>query len=134
LLLRLSLEQHSIWQSKINFIFSLSLRSEEYDLLEKVYGLPEENDRINYKALIEEVETVFTVKGLEKDPLLRPGVFKMPDFLDPQQRLSENDNSFLHEVMIKLAILMQKYRVLPKVYFKDAVNYYLTFRIELKSE
>ncbi len=103
----------------------MSLRKEEYDLLEKVYGLPEENDRINFKSLIEEVETVFTLKGLEKDPLLRPQDFKTPDFLDPQKRLENNENNFLHEVMIKLAMLMQKYRVLPKVYFKDAVCYYL---------
>jgi hypothetical protein len=38
------------------------LRSEEYDLLEKVFGLPEENDKIYYKSLVEEVETVFTIK------------------------------------------------------------------------
>jgi len=38
------------------------LRSEEYDLLEKVFGLPEENDKVNYKSLVEEVETVFTIK------------------------------------------------------------------------
>ncbi len=101
----------------------MSLRSEEYDLLEKVYGLPEENDRVNYKSLIDEVETVFTLKGLEKEPLMRPQDFKMPDFLDPEKRLTQNENIALHEVMIKLALLMQKYRVLPKVYFKDAVNF-----------
>ena len=53
------------WQSNIYFIkinvFSLSLRSEEYDLLENVYGLPDD-DRVNYKRLVEEVETVFTLK------------------------------------------------------------------------
>ena len=99
----------------------MSLRSEEYDLLEKVYGLPDVHDRVEYKTLVEEVETVFTLKGLEKDPLLRPTEFKMPDFLDPQKRLSDDENSFLHEVMVKLALLMKKYRVMPKVYFKDAV-------------
>jgi hypothetical protein len=41
-------------------MFSLSLRSEEYDLLEKVYGL--ESDRVNYRSLVDEVETVFTLK------------------------------------------------------------------------
>ena len=28
----------------------------------------------------------------------------------------------LHDVMIKLGILMNKYRVIPKSYFKDAVK------------
>lgn len=76
--------------------------------------------RVHYKKLVDEVDTVFTIKGLEKDPLLRPGEFKTPDFLDPEKRLSETDNEFLHEVMIKLALLMRKYRVMPKAYFKDA--------------
>jgi hypothetical protein len=39
------------------------LRSEELDILEKVYELPsEDNDRVNYKDLVEEVDTVFTIK------------------------------------------------------------------------
>jgi hypothetical protein len=45
----------------------------------------------------------------------------MPDFLDPQKRLSDNENYFLHDIMIKLAVKMNKYRALPKAYFKDAV-------------
>jgi hypothetical protein len=38
------------------------LRCEEYNLLEKVYGVSGEEDRVNYKSLVEEVETVFTLK------------------------------------------------------------------------
>jgi hypothetical protein len=112
---------------------NLSLRSEEYDLLEKVFGLPNDDTRVNYKALVDEVDTVFTLKELEKDPLRRPHDFKMPDFLDPQKRLNAEENQFLHEVMIKLALLMKKYRVLPKVYFKDAVRFIIIkYRIKQK--
>jgi hypothetical protein len=42
--------------------------------------------------------------------------------LDPEKRLSQEENEFFHEVMIKLGLLMNKYRVMPKVYFKDAVK------------
>lgn len=49
--------------------------------------------------------------------------YKMPDFLDPKKRLSEEENEQLHNVMLKLAIKANKYRVLPKAYFKDAVNF-----------
>jgi hypothetical protein len=49
-----------------------------------------------------------------------PVEFKIPEFLDPEKRLSNEDNIFLNEVMIKLALLMRKYRVNPKAYFKDA--------------
>jgi hypothetical protein len=99
------------------------LRSEELDILEKVYELPsEDNDRVNYKELVEEVDTVFTLKELEKDPLIRPVEFKIPDFLDPEKRLTNEENDVLHNTMIRLAILMNKYRVMPKVFFKDAVS------------
>jgi hypothetical protein len=70
---------------------------------------------------------------LEKDPNLRPEEFKMPDFLEPRKRLTDQENDYLHNVMIKLAVKANKYRVLPKAYFKDAVIYnFLTifFRIE----
>ena len=36
----------------------------------------------------------------------------MPDFLDPKQRLSIEENEFFHQVMLKLAELMKKFRVL----------------------
>jgi hypothetical protein len=99
----------------------LSLRSEEYDLLEEHYAIPDD-DRINYKSLIEEVETVFTIKGLEKNPQMRPSEYKMPEFLDPDKRLFGEDAQYLHNIMIKLTMLMRKYRVTPKAYFKDAVR------------
>lgn len=102
---------------------NLNLRSEEYDVLESVYQLTDDKTRINYLSLIEEVNTVFTIKGMEKDPLIRPKEFKMPDYLDPEKRLSEAEAMFLDEVMRKLAYLMKKYRVLTKAYFKDAVYF-----------
>jgi hypothetical protein len=53
--------------------------------------------------------------------------YKMPDFLDPTKRLSEEENEQLHNVMLKLAIKANKYRVLPKAYFKDAVDFNINF-------
>jgi len=49
----------------------------------------------------------------------------MPDFLDPGKRLTEEENQFLHNIMNKLATKANKYRVLPKAYFKDAVRHNL---------
>jgi hypothetical protein len=46
-------------------------------------------------------------------------------------RLNADENQILHNAMIKLAILMNKYRVMPKVFFKDAV-YNIKNRIELR--
>lgn len=99
---------------------NLNLRPEEYDVLEAYYGVPDQLDKVYYKNLVEEVETVFTLKGLEKDPLLRPSEFKLPDFLNPEKRLNNEENLFLHQTMRKLALLVRKYRVMPKSFFKDA--------------
>ena len=98
---------------------NLHLRAEEFDVLERYYNIPEEEDKVFYKDLIEEVETVFTVKGLEKDPLLRPTEFKTPDFLNPEKRLSPEEADFLDKTMRKLGLLAIKYRVMAKSFFRD---------------
>lgn len=59
---------------------------------------------------------------MEKDPLFRPKAYEIPDFLDPNKRMQGEEEEALHEVMVKLGVLMNKYRVIPKSYFKDAVN------------
>lgn len=53
---------------------------------------------------------------------MRPHDYKMPEFLDPDKRLIGEEYENLHNIMIKLAMLMRKYRVMPKAYFKDAVR------------
>ncbi len=62
------------------------------------------------------------MKGLEEEPSARPEDFKMPDFLDPRKRLTQDENEQLHNIMVKLATKANKYRVLPKTYFRDAVS------------
>jgi Ca2+-binding EF-hand superfamily protein len=44
----------------------LNLRKEEYDLLETHFEMPGDSLRVNYKNLIEEVDTVFTIKVIIK--------------------------------------------------------------------
>jgi Ca2+-binding EF-hand superfamily protein len=93
---------------------NLHLRAEEFDLLEKFYSV-----KVYYKDLIEEVDTVFTLKGLEKDPLLRPKEYITPDFINPEKRLNEEEAQFLDKTMVKLALLSIKYKVNPKSFFRD---------------
>ena len=59
---------------------------------------------------------------MEKDPLIRPELYAVPDDLDPSKRMVGEECDDLHCVMIKLGTLMNKYRVIPKSYFKDAVK------------
>jgi len=99
---------------------NLNLREEEFQFLENFYSVPDQEDKVFYKDLVEEVETVFTLKELEKDPLLRPQEYKIPDFLNPEKKLNQQENEFLDRTMRKLALLVRKYRVAPKTFFKDA--------------
>lgn len=46
----------------IKYKFSLSLSAGDLENLERAFEVPNDNLRINYKTLIEEIETVFTVK------------------------------------------------------------------------
>ena len=99
---------------------NLHLRSEEFDVLEEFFCVRDnEEDKVYYKDLIEEVDTVFTIKGLEKDPLLRPKDYITPDFLNPEKRLTEEETKFLDKTLKKLALLSIKYRVMPKSFFRD---------------
>ena len=99
---------------------NLHLRSEEFVVLEAFYSVEGEEDKVYYKDLVEEIETVFTIKGLEKEPLLRPKDYVTPDFLNPEKRLTEEEAVFLDKILRKLANLMRKYRVNPKSFFQDA--------------
>ena len=99
---------------------NLHLRSEEFVVLEAFYSVEGEEDKVYYKDLVEEIETVFTIKGLEKEPLLRPKDYVTPDFLNPEKRLTEEEAIFLDKTLRKLANLMRKYRVNPKSFFQDA--------------
>ena len=98
---------------------NLHLRSEEFDILEKYYNINEEEDKVYYKDLVEEVETVFTVKNLEKNPLIRPKEYITPDFINPEKRLTQEEAIFLDKTLKKLAFLSIKYRVMPKSFFRD---------------
>ena len=98
---------------------NLHLRAEEFDVLEKFFSVPDEDDKVYYKDLVEEVDTVFTIKGLEKNPLLRPKDYVIPDFLNPEKRLTSEEADFLDKTMRKLGLLAIKYRVMAKSFFRD---------------
>ena len=98
---------------------NLHLREDEFVILEQFFSVPDENDKVYYKDLVEEVETVFTIKGLEKNPLLRPKDYVIPDFLNPTKRLTQEESDFLDKTMRKLALLSIKYRVMAKSFFRD---------------
>lgn len=46
---------------------------------------------MNYSKFLKDVNIVFTVEGLDKDPLLKPPEFEKGHFIDPNDVLTPNE-------------------------------------------
>lgn len=93
----------------------VELDEEGLDLLENMYKL--EDGRVNYAKFIDDVEIVFTKKGLDKDPLTKPPVHVIPTFLDPRDALTSREEEELHVLMLRLGEVVGKHRILLKPHF-----------------
>lgn len=51
--------------------------------------------KVNYVQFNEDIEKIFTEKGLEKDPLKTLEEFKAPSILDPKNQLNEEEEGIL---------------------------------------
>lgn len=78
----------------------IDLDQESLDLLETMYVDPTDSTRAIYAKFIEDVEIVFTksvlfliytIQGLDKDPLMKPPVHVIPTFLDPRDALTHDE-------------------------------------------
>lgn len=97
------------------------------DLLESVYILKDDPTRVDYSKFVSDVEIVFTIPGLDKDPLLKPPVHVVPTFLDPRDALTPTEEEALHMIMLRLGEVVGKHRILLKPHFQDKVYYdYIT--------
>jgi len=76
--------------------------------------------KINYFAFIDEIDLVFTQKGLEKDPLIKPQPYQPP--VELKQTLTPQEEEELHEYMLQLGKAVYVQRILIKPYFQDKVN------------
>ena len=61
-----------------------------------MYQIENDNTRVNYENFLNDVEIVFTLKELEKDPLTKPPVHVIPTFLDPKDALTQEEEQQLH--------------------------------------
>ncbi|XP_033106808.1 uncharacterized protein LOC117108769 [Anneissia japonica] len=81
---------------------NLGLMSTETAVLEKEYECPANPDYVQYLLFCDEVESIFTLKHLEKTPLVTPMQFKPPVEVD-QNVLSEEAEAMLMRTMRRLA-------------------------------
>jgi hypothetical protein len=98
-------------------------------MLENRYRLPTDARTIDYSKFLEEINSVFTISGLEKDPLARPEEFKKGSNLDPNDILTSEEEALLHETLTQLGEFLRKNRINFKTHFQDKVIFILYFLI-----
>lgn len=69
----------------------LQLTKEEYQLLEDHYRDPNDPIKIRYFDFNEDIERIFTLKDLEKNPGTTLDKFKAPSILDPKDVLTNEE-------------------------------------------
>jgi len=65
----------------------------------------------------EDIDKIFTEKGLEKDPLKRLEEFKAPSILDPKNVLNEQEEIVVHEALTRIGTDVKFRRLLLKPFF-----------------
>ena len=89
----------------------------EYGLLEKEFEVPNDPTKMNYVQFNEDIEKIFTEKGLEKDPTKKVEEFKAPSILDPKDVLNESEEEILHDCLSRIGTDVKFRRLLIKPFF-----------------
>lgn len=80
------------------------------------------NGFVNYNDFCENIDTIFTIKGIDKDPLYKVTQFDETTTL-PARRyylaMSEAEQTRLNEILEKYRVAIQNKRVLIKPNFED---------------
>jgi hypothetical protein len=97
----------------------LQLTKEEYQLLEDYYRDPNDPIKIRYFDFNEDIERIFTLKDLEKNPGTTLDKFKAPSILDPKNVLTNEEEEELDACMKRIGTDVRHRRLLIKPFFQD---------------
>ncbi len=95
------------------------MTNEEFELLERTFGVPGDATRVNYVQFNDRIDEIFTVKDLEKDPLKKTIDFKAPSILDPKNVLNSDEEQILDACLQRLGWFVCHKRLLIKPFFQD---------------
>jgi hypothetical protein len=98
---------------------NIELTEKEYDTLLERFGDSSDNNKVDYVNFNEEIEIVFTKKGLEKAPTDKPEVFKTPSLIDPEDVLTDAEERVLEDCLRKIGVETKNRRLLLKPFFQD---------------
>ena len=97
----------------------LQLTKEEYQILEDHYRDPNDPLKIRYFDFNEDIERIFTLKDLEKNPGTTLDKFKAPSILDPKNVLTNEEEEELNGCMNRIGTDVRHRRLLIKPFFQD---------------
>lgn len=97
----------------------VQLTDQEYELLERHFAVANDQTRVNYVQFNEEIERIFTEKGLEKDPLKKVAEFRAPSILDPKHVLGEDEEAQLDACLQRLGQQVFLRRLYLKPFYQD---------------
>jgi len=95
----------------------IQLTNEEYNLLEDTFQNPSDPTKVNYISFNDQLEIIFTEKGLEKDPTKRLQEFKAPSILDPKDVLNNDEERVLDNCLSRVGTDVRYRRLLLKPFF-----------------
>lgn len=101
------------------FSQKIYLTNAEFEILEKCFAVPNDPTKVNYVHFNETIESIFTVKNLEKDPLRKTIEFRAPSILDPKNVLNEDEEQVLDACLKRLGWFVRNKRLLIKPFFQD---------------
>uniref|UniRef100_A0A7S3IED6 EF-hand domain-containing protein n=1 Tax=Strombidium inclinatum TaxID=197538 RepID=A0A7S3IED6_9SPIT len=97
----------------------IQLTTEEYQKLEDYFRCPVDPIRIRYFDFNEEVEKIFTVKNLEKDPTQTLSNYAAPSILDAKNKMVGTEEEELEKCMKRIGVDIKHRRLLIKPFFQD---------------
>ena len=87
--------------------------------MEDYYRDPNDPIKIRYFDFNEDIERIFTLKDLEKNPGTTLDKFKAPSILDPKNVLTNEEEEELDACMKRIGTDVRHRRLLIKPFFQD---------------
>lgn len=98
---------------------NIELTEKENEILLDRFRSPSDENLIDYVQFNNEVENIFTKKGLEKEPTTRLQEFKTPSLIDPEDVLTDDEEKILEDCLRRIGTETRNRRLLLKPFFQD---------------
>ena len=100
----------------------MDLKEEDFAALEAGFPSARDNIHIDYVKFSQEVNGIFTLAGLEKDPTQQPKAFSVASVLDPEDVLTPEEEKKVDACLKRLGDIVQKRKLHVKPMFQAKVQ------------